>query len=167
MNPKTWKYDIRKQYGVELLNDKVPQYALWVTHCSKTKSGKTKALPKEFYVSKRNLLFYSVMEKNQFSYGILSDKYGIHLHDEELKYYNIHPSKLSLLDKMKLGITIGEKCQSRNFRSIIYWSPSPLFARPYLEMLKYSGLKVYFTTVLNVSKREALYSNEIRKSIHE
>jgi len=107
-------------------------------------------IPKEFYVSKRNRLFYQVMEKNHLPYGIISDKYGIHFYDEELKYYDIHPSKLSKQDKMQLGQRLRYKCLNRNFIEIIYWSPSPLFARPYLEMLKYSGLKVYFTVSLNM-----------------
>lgn len=143
---KVWRYEIKQKYGFDVLSSNIPVNALWTTHCSKTKSGKSQAIPKEFYVSARNILFYHLMEENKLPYGILSDRYGIHFFDEKLDYYDVHPSQLTLKRKAQLGYVIRTKCLKRNFSTIIYWNPSPIFAKPYFEMLKFSGLTIYYTT---------------------
>lgn len=149
-----WKYEIRKNYGIKYL-DTIPLKALWVTHCSKTKTGKTKSVPKEFYVSPRCLLFYTTMEKYNFPYGIISDKYGIHFYDEELEWYDIHPSKLSIKQKMVLGKIIKEKLSNRKYENMVYYAGNVyLWVRPYLEILKYSGIPTFYVQSL---KNENLF----------
>lgn len=125
---------------------------LFVTSCSKTKTGKSKAIPKEFYVSKRNISFYNLCEKFNLDYAIQSDKYGLHFSDEELEYYDIHPSALSIEDKKRLGKIIYEKSSKRKIDSIIFCNSSPLQSRPYLEMLNFSNINFYFISNLNLIK---------------
>lgn len=83
---------------IQKFND-IPENALWTTSCSKTKSGRKNGLPEQFYKGRYNELFYRYMNKFNLKYGILSDKYGIHMYNEKLDYYNIHPSKLTINDK--------------------------------------------------------------------
>lgn len=123
---------------------------LFVTSCSKTKTGKNFAIPKEFYVSKRNIKFYEMCEKLNLNYAIQSDKYGLHFSDEQLEYYDIHPSKLTEEDKQRLGKIIKEKSKKRNIDIIIFCNSSPLQSRPYLEMLYFSNIEFYFISNLNL-----------------
>lgn len=131
-----------------------PRNTIICSRCSKTKTGKNKATPKEFYVSPLNLKFYRSMEKNSLYYAILSDKYGIHFCDEYLDFYDVHPSILTKIQKVKLGGIIRNKCNKRNYKNIIFYNSSPLMSSPYFQMLLYSGLKIYFVTDLNVFDRK-------------
>ena len=130
-------------------NEKV----LITSRCSQTKTGKDKAIPRDFYVSNININFYEAMEKNNFYYGILSDKYGIHFADEKLDYYDIHPSELTTEEKQRLGKIIGVKTLEKGYDTIIFYNTSPLLSAPYFEMLEASGLKIYFISDLNLFPR--------------
>ena len=132
--------------------NKIHGNLLFVTSCSKTKSGKQKATPKEFYVSKRNISFYKICEDLGLTYAIQSDLYGLHFYDEELEWYDIHPSVLTKKDKEVLGKIIAKKSADRNIDVIIFCNPSPLQSRPYLEMLSYSGINYYFVSDMNIVK---------------
>lgn len=120
--------------------------AIICSRCSKTKTGKDKATPKEFYVSAINLRFYKAMEENNLYYAILSDKYGIHFCDEKLDYYDVHPSQLTSEHKINLGKIIEKKCAEKNIDTIIFQNESPLMSRPYFEMMLNTNLKLYYVS---------------------
>jgi hypothetical protein len=88
------------------------------------------------------------MEEHSLRYGVLSDKYGLHLDDEKLPYYDVHPSKLNQRNKEELGRLIRDKAIAQGFTAFIFYNPSPLMSVPYFEMLYCSGLDLFYTTRL-------------------
>ena len=128
----------------QIPDQKGGEKVLWASRCSKTKTGKDRALPNEFYVSPLNLLFYTAMEKYGLRYGICSDMYGMHMDDEYMDYYDVHPSTLSHEQKRDLGLIIGRKTREYGYEEIIFYNSSPLLSRPYFEMLWWADLPVYF-----------------------
>lgn len=140
--PEVWNINIMDQFNFDL------QSYLWTTRCSKTKAI-SQGFPKEMYVSAANLYFYRFVEQAGVRFGILSDKYGLHMDDESLGYYDIHPEALTSADKCRLGETIGNKAQLAGFGKIIFYNASPLMSKPYFEMLSRTGLNVSFTTRLS------------------
>lgn len=159
INWENWQEEICEKFGIEyvpnreafvnLLHNKDLKI-LMASRCSKTKTGKQQALPKEFYVSPLNLNFYKSMEANDFDYAILSDMYGIHYFDERMDFYDVHPSSLTAEDKISLGNKIKEKAEARGYNSIIFYNSSPIMSKPYFEMLKQSGLKVYYVSNISI-----------------
>jgi len=149
---KNWKTEIRQWWNIIPIEraDEFPSDCLWVTRCSKTKTGRKKGLPKEFYTSYLNVRFYEVVEKLGFRYGILSDHYGLHLDCERLEFYDKHPKELSIEDKMNLGEKIHRKCQKHGFSRIVFYNNSPLMSKPYFEILFYSKIESYFFTNLQL-----------------
>ncbi|MEN6554090.1 MAG: hypothetical protein ABFC34_14525 [Methanobacterium sp.] len=145
-NSKEWKPIVENDYNFKYIqkSEEIPKNALWTTSCSKTKCSSKKGYPCDFYLGKYNLLFYDKMNKNNLDYGILSDEYGIHMTDECLDYYDVHPTKLSLEDKSNLGKIIHEKVKDYGFEKIVFYYPSPLQSKPYFEMLWFSKLPVYY-----------------------
>jgi hypothetical protein len=96
----------------------------------------------------QNLRFYKRCEELKIPYGVLSDKYGLHLHDEELSFYDIHPDTLSKQDFRKLGSKIYFKMESLGCDSFLFFNPSPVPSRPYFRMMITTGFKIYYTTKL-------------------
>ena len=150
---KDWKTKIKNDFGIIAINTSEElthiinaQNTIITTRCSKTKTGKNRAIPKHFYVSDLNIKFYDAMDSNDYYYGILSDKYGIHFKDEELDYYDIHPSSLTSERKIELGEMIKEKVIARGYESLIFYNTSPIFSKPYFDMLKILDIPVYFFT---------------------
>lgn len=133
---------------------------LWSSRCSKTKGKDLDiAIPKDFYISPLNLLFYRYMKKYGLRYGIISDMYGLHYDDEYLRFYDVHPSTLTIDDKKRLGEIIGKKMLQRNYSKIIFYNTSPKLSIPYFEMLLYAkeyyGIEILFITkigLLDLSK---------------
>lgn len=156
MSKRDWKKEIADRNIVfldtaEKIRKCLNEHKTLITsRCSKTKTGKDSATPKEFYVSDINLNFYAAMENAGFYYGILSDKYGIHFCDEKLDYYDIHPSELTKEKKVELGKIIGEKVSKLGYEAIIFYNTSPLLSLPYFEMLENSGLKIYYVSKLDL-----------------
>jgi hypothetical protein len=148
-----WRQEILKRWGIKSLEnaDGWPEAVLWTTRCSKTKNGVRRGLPKDLYVSSVNKYFYVYMEERGLRYGVLSDKYGLHFDDEELLYYDIHPSELNQHEKKQLGQIIRHKALARGFTQIAFYSPSPLMSVPYFEMLHHSGLGLFYATNLKTS----------------
>ena len=146
-----WRSEIQEYWGIHVLNWHIPlvREILWVTRCSKTKNGVASGTPKELYVSPVNKYFYRCMERQGLRYGVLSDKYGLHFDNEELPYYDVHPSDLSQHDKERLGQLVRDKTLAQGFTQIIFYNPSPLMSVPYFEILHYSGLEVFYTTRLD------------------
>lgn len=156
INGKTWKQDILL-YNISYIattNDLfecLKNYKPFFTsRCSKTKTGNEFAIPKEFYISNVNKIFYRCMEKYNLYYGILSDKYGIHFADEKLKYYDTHPSCLSLQDKQDLGRQISKKLKNIEHDSIVFYNPSPCMSVPYFEMLNFANEKIFYITKIKI-----------------
>jgi len=147
---ENWKQEIWYLWRIKLLADMQwePQNSLWTTRCCKTKRARNRGKPKDFYFSPIVQLFCKFVEQNGLKYGILSDKYGLHLDSEELEYYDIHPASLTSQDKEKLGQLIREKVLRISSDSIVFYNPSPLMSIPYFEMLHYSGLNIWYTTRL-------------------
>src|SRR5574341_2108899 len=147
-----WRHEIKKLWGIHTLgpNRRAVGKALWVTRCSKTKKNVRRGKPNEFYVSPINRYFCRRMEEAGLQYGVLSDKYGLHMCDEELDYYDIHPKELSEFDRQALGVLIREKALALGFGTLIFYNPTPLMSIPYFEMLHYSGLEVFYTTSLSL-----------------
>lgn len=145
-----WKRQIRSRWGIKLWRqEKVPaQRVLWVTRCSKIKNARKHGTPKNLYGSPVNQRFYQWAEYRNLRYGILSDKYGLHLDNESLEWYDIHPSQLSEDNKTRLGKEIAKKSKLLKKRIIVFYNPSPLRSVPYFEMLAESGLEIYYTTRL-------------------
>jgi len=150
-----WRTEIQDMWGIQILEsiECAPQGALWTTRCSKTKSDVARGRPKDFYVSPVNKFFYRWAEEQGVRYGVLSDKYGLHLDDEELEHYDLHPSVLTVSDKQRLGRLIQQKASEAGFDSVVFYSPSPLMSVPYFEMLCYSGLEIFYTTRLGFSAK--------------
>jgi hypothetical protein len=155
-----WRNEIRERWGIRVLsryNLPVGE-VLWVTRCSKTKNGIHYGTPKDLYVSPINRYFYAYVEQRGLPYGVLSDKYGLHMDDEEMEYYDVHPKHLTEYDKRVLGELIREKACRRGFSELVFYNPSPLMSVPYFEMLYYSGLGIFYTTVLNLELERRLPS---------
>ena len=149
---KEWVKILCDDYKFQYIQDvnQIPQDALWTTSCSKTKYSKKQGYPKDFYVGRYNKLFYKYTDFFNLNYGVISDKYGIHMQDECLDYYDIHPSNLSIEDKFHLGRIIREKILNYGYRSIIFYYPSPLQSKPYFEILWYSKLPVYYISKIKI-----------------
>lgn len=150
-----WRQEIRERWGIEVLEnaDSLPEAVLWTTRCSKTKNGVDCGRPKDLYVSPINRYFYRWAERAGVRYGVLSDKYGLHLDTEKLAYYDVHPSDLGLNDRVALGQLIRQKLEHIEIACIVFYSPSPLMSIPYFEMLYHSGLEIIFTTRLRQKTR--------------
>jgi hypothetical protein len=144
-----WKEQIRDYWGIqhfESVNISKSIY-LWVTRCSKTKKANG-GFPSQLYLSSLNQHFYKFVQARKLRYGILSDKYGLHLDREWLPSYDIHPSTLADEEKKILGRLIREKALNNGFTQIIFYNNSPLMSVPYFQMLYYSGLSTFYTTNL-------------------
>lgn len=151
-NSKKWKKILIEEYGFKYVNDpkKLPSNAIWTTSCSKTKKNRGRGVPKDFYLGNVNKIFYKYVDKFGFDYGVLSDKYGIHMSHEYLNYYDIHPSNLSDSDKKDLGLKIKNKIKKDNYKQIVFYYPSPLRSKPYFEMLWHTNLPVYYITKIKL-----------------
>jgi hypothetical protein len=154
-NSKVWKKILTKNYEFTYIDslNKIPSNALWSTSCSKTKSKLKKGYPSEFYLSKYNLLFYKYVESLNFDYGVISDKYGIHLQNEKLQNYDIHPTKLSFEDKLELGQKIKVKVKNSGYENLIFYYPSPLMSKPYFQMLWYADIPVYYISNIKMLEK--------------
>lgn len=151
-NSKDWKNILINEYKFKYISstEEIPTDCIWATSCSKTKKSRKKGYPKEFYQGRYNKNFYKSIEKNDFEYGVISDKYGIHMFDEKLDYYNIHPSELSYENKKELGRKIKEKVSKYDYNGIIFYYPSPLLSKPYFEILWYSRLPIYYISKIKL-----------------
>jgi len=152
---KNWRKALEKDFGFTYISSEKemvdPDSVIWTTSCSKTKQ-KRFGRPKDFYRGRYHDSFYEYVEKNELTYGILSDKYGIHMFDEELEYYDIHPQELTLEKKEELGKVLRKKSKKYGFEEILFYYPSPLMSKPYFEILWFSRLKVYYITKWSLTR---------------
>lgn len=153
---KKWRESLEKDFGFTYISSRKklpdPDSVIWTTSCSKTKKTQRLGRPRDFYNGRYHNRFYEYVENNNLTYGILSDKYGIHMFDEELRYYDIHPQELTLEQKEELGKFINRKAKRYGFDEIIFYYPSPLMSKPYFEILWFSNLKVYYMTKFNLTR---------------
>ncbi|HPQ05439.1 MAG TPA: hypothetical protein PKZ88_08255 [Methanothermobacter sp.] len=151
LSKKDWKKSLKENFKFKIIEkpEDIPENALWTTSCSKTKKIK-QGVPKDLYQGKTQKIFYKYMEKFNLKYGILSDKYGIHMYNECLPYYDIHPNELSTETKKDLGKVVRQKVKKHGFDKIIFYYNSPLFSQPYFQILYFSQLPIYYTTSIKI-----------------
>ena len=144
-----WRDDILRRWGIRhvLVESLDIHDYLWTSRCARTKrlsGGK----PQDLYQS--NLLeeFYRFTHLNGLRYAIVSDLYGLHMDDEILGYYDVHPSTLSSSQKKSLGAIVKSKTKAAGYRSIVFFAHSPLMSRPYFEILAGSQLDAVFVSTL-------------------
>ena len=125
---------------------------LWTSRCARTKDL-PEGTPRDLYRSDLLEEFYGFTERNGLRYGIVSDRYGLHLDDEVLPYYDVHPSMLSGADKRDLGAVVKRKTLAAGYGSIVFFAHSPLMSRPYFEILDHAEINVFFVTTLRSQDR--------------
>jgi hypothetical protein len=144
-----WREEILKYWGVTHVSIDTIDTSnhIWTSRCARTKLVR-KGKPRELYRSDLLDEFYRFVESKRVRYGIVSDAYGLHMDEEVLPYYDVHPSALSASDKRKLGEAVGCKAALAGFRSLVFFAHSPLMSRPYFEILACSELQILFVTTL-------------------
>ncbi len=139
------KNEVEKKYAVTLCDPKdVPKDALWSTRCSRRKSFLKFGTPKEIYTSPQNQEFYLWAEKKGILYGTISDKYGPVMNYQIIETYNLSPDELSDAEKRDIGKAVKVKCRDLGYESLVLYCKNYGEAKPYLKILSYSGLKVYW-----------------------
>jgi hypothetical protein len=150
---QSWREDILRRWGIRYTSVEsldVHEH-LWTSRCSRTKNVSA-GKPRDLYQSDLLEEFYSFAQLNRIRYAIVSDLHGLHLDDEVLAYYDVHPSTLSQSEKRNLGAIVGKKAMAAGYRSLVFFAHSPLMSKPYFEILGGSKLEVLFITTLR-SKR--------------
>lgn len=146
---KPWQDEIRRRWGIRHVPVEtiVLDRHLWTSRCARTKRV-PEGRPRDLYSS--NLLdeFYGFAELKRLRYAIVSDRYGLHMDDEVLGYYDVHPSELSASDKRELGALVGRKAADAGYGSVVFFARSPLMSKPYFEILGNSKLDVLYVTTL-------------------
>ncbi len=145
----TWKDEINRHWGIRCVSIStlaLDRY-LWISRCAKTKMV-VEGTPRDLYRSELLEEFYGFVDLHRLRYGVISDRYGLHMDDEVLSYYDIHPSTLSDSAKRELGRIVARKAADAGYHSVVFFAHSPLMSRPYFEILGYSKLDVYYVTTL-------------------
>ncbi len=148
---QSWREDILRCWGIRHVpigSIDIHNY-LWTSRCARTKKVSA-GTPRNLYQSDLLEEFYSFVQLNNVRYAIVSDHYGLHMDDEILSYYDVHPSTLSLLEKRNLGAIVSRKATAAGYRSLVFFAHSPLMSRPYFDILKSSQLEVLFVTTLRI-----------------
>lgn len=160
---KTWKQDIQSVGITYIPTGQVFDFlsnhsdVIICSRCSKTKSDKLEAIPKEFYINQQNLRFYRWCETFNFPYMILSDLHGALFFDDKVKAYDKHPSTLSDADFKQLAIKISKKMKERRYAGFLFYNTSPIMSVPYFYMLLLTEMPVYFCTKLPKSKIQGFF----------
>jgi len=149
MPPECWKEELAREWKIEVAENPVvaTPTLLWTARCSNIKRVR-RGLPEQMYTSYLNQFFYRFVKSHGLRFAVVSDKYGLHMDNERLPYYDVHPSELSAAQKQALGRLIRRKALAAGFSSIIFYNNSPRMSKPYFEMLASSGLKILYTTRL-------------------
>jgi hypothetical protein len=143
-----WREQIGRRWSIHLLGEaNSPAAPLWCTRCAPVK-GIDRGVPSRLYQSRLISGFFALMERSGRRYGVLSDLYGLHMDDEDLAGYDLHPSRLTAEDKVRLGRVVGTKARLNGFQEVVFYNSSPLRSVPYFEILAASGLSVWYTTRL-------------------
>lgn len=102
--------------------------------------------PRQLYLSPLNIHFYVSIEAMGERYGVLSDRYGLHMDSEILPNYDIHPGMLTADLKKQLGLVVRRKVLDVGKAGVIFYNNSPVHSVPYFEILAYCGLPRVFVT---------------------
>lgn len=151
LNFKTWREDLER-YKIRILEDyevlgkAKESNVLPVTSCSAGKG--VNGVPSQLYTGKSNIRFYSWCEDNLLEYGVLSDRYGLLLWNEEAEVYDVHPSSLTKQKFRKLGSEIYFKMESISCDQFLFFGLPPVSCRPYFKMMLVAGMKIFYTTKL-------------------
>lgn len=89
------------------------------------------------------------MDRIKFRYGVLSDKYGLHMDNEILDSYDVHPATLTDDEKRHLGKLIRTKILALSRNKIVFYNNSPARSTPYFQMLYYAEVESFFCTRLD------------------
>lgn len=144
------KSEVKKKYSATLCDPKdIPEDALWSTRCSRRKSELMRGVPKEIYTSPQNQEFYLWAEKKSIFYGTISDAYGLVMNYQAIKTYDLSPDSLPDLIKRALGQAVGVQFRDLVYNSLAFYCKNYEEAKPYLEILSHSGLKVYWVRRLS------------------
>jgi hypothetical protein len=152
---RLWQDEIRRLWGIRhvTVESLAPHgHYLWTSRCARTKEV-PEGKPQDLYRSDLLEEFYDFVELNRLRYGIVSDRYGLHMDGEILGYYDVHPSTLSNSDKCNLGATVARKAVDAGCSSVVFFAHSPLMSRPYFEILSHSRLEVFYVTTLRSQGR--------------
>jgi hypothetical protein len=146
---KPWQDEIRRRWGIRHVPFEViaAERHLWTSRCARTKRV-PEGRPRDLYSSDLLQEFYAFVELHRLRYAIVSDLCGLHMDDEVLGYYDVHPSSLSASDKRELGVLARRKAADAGYGSVVFFAHSPLMSRPYFEILGHSKLAVFYVTTL-------------------
>lgn len=143
---ETWQIRIVKDNTFlqhRLLHD---PSVLWMTHCSASKTSFPQRVPVHCrYNSGYIFSFIRFAREENVRFAILSDKFGCCFDGMYLPPYNVSPLELSTARRRELGRLVYTQCNTEGFTQVCFTALSVLTARPYLEILHYSGLSVFFT----------------------
>jgi hypothetical protein len=151
---ESWHDELLRRWNVKYssLESLRVQDHLWTSRCSKTKNVLA-GTPRDLYQSDLLKELYSFADLRCARYAIVSDLYGLHMDEEVLPSYDIHPSALSPSEKCRLGGIVGRKASAAGYLSLVFFAHSPLMSRPYFEILAHSKLAVFFVTTLRDAQR--------------
>ena len=132
--------------------DDISLNVLPVTSCGKCKPKTIESsyLPKELYLGKTQQLFMEVCQ--EIDYAIVSDLYGLHFCNVKKAIYDIHPTLLTVSERIILAKKIKFQALEKNYTSILYYLPSPIRAFTYLDILLRTGLEIIYTSNLKKFK---------------
>lgn len=151
-----WVLELKERYGLEVLTvTKLKELmgsnrVLYVTRCCATEVQDAQGLPERMYANFINNALYAFGRSYKRPFAVVSDLYGLHFQGEVRPRYDLHPSNLTAEQVMALGKRIRRLAIGSGFKTLVYYTNSPqrAIAGPYLDMLKASRLKCYFTTWL-------------------
>lgn len=146
----TWPYIFSIKYDVTVIEymKEAPEDAIWITRCSREKSTLEQGTAQQIYSGKWNQLFYTTAQERKKRFGTISDYYGLVLETDTILNYNLPPSALGTVKKKILGERIREQCIKNNIPSLCFWYASPIMSVPYMEILKYTRLPVFYARKL-------------------
>lgn len=118
-----------------------------ITYCckNKQKSACNSSVPlSELYISHRVQSFINFCKKQNYSWGIFSDLYGLVLSSEKIKWYNKPPAEVTDEEyKLLLKTTL---TKLKQYDKIFFYYTTDSFHPLYLKLV--SDLKLYKTVQL-------------------
>jgi hypothetical protein len=116
---------------------------IYVTHCSAKKNNEYKGTlfqeaiavtPDKLYTGQRTQAFMKRCMALGVDWAIFSDKYGIVMGHEKIKWYEKHPDKVTPGGKKKLLKSFVYRL--RHYEKIFFYHNPPRFHRLYREILE-------------------------------
>lgn len=129
------------------------QSTLFITRCCAVKSSLLCGTMESIYISSINQNFYKMCKYKGLKYATLSDKYGIVYPQDLIDNYDLHPSKLTDLDKENLVRKIKQQL-GQEIKNIVFYNTSPLMSLFYLKIITSLGENYNYYYVSDLSKLE-------------